>query len=192
MVFIALIVFCSLCRQTVADRSTRPNNEPRGQEFPFQLETPIHAAVPATTSPLSGTASSMAGLPQASPTSPTSFLGSDLPLPLAVALDGPTVLVLPPSDTSPTVKLQASGMDQPKEPLLMAYYPDWVGDDFPPENIDFSRYDWVDFAFAVPDSQFQLGWDDDKAPGLLSRLVAAAHTSGTKVKLSIGGWTGSK
>ncbi|RXW24650.1 hypothetical protein EST38_g1252 [Candolleomyces aberdarensis] len=83
-------------------------------------------------------------------------------------------------------------MDSPQRPLLMGYYPDWVGDDFPPENIDFSRYDWVDFAFAVPNSQFQLEWDDDEAPRLLSRLIAAAHTAGTKVKLSIGGWTGSK
>lgn len=74
----------------------------------------------------------------------------------------------------------------------MAYYPDWVGQEFPPEKIDFSRYDWLDFAFAVPDSKFQLVWDDDNAPTLLSRLVTAAHRTNTKIKLSIGGWTGSK
>lgn len=100
-------------------------------------------------------------------------------------------MVLPP-DSSPTVKSQASEKDQPQGPLLMAYYPDWVGEDFPPENVDFSRFDWIDFAFAVPDSKFQLEWDEEDAPELLSRLVTVAHAAGTRVKLSIGGWTGSK
>ncbi len=78
-------------------------------------------------------------------------------------------------------------------PLLMAYYPDWTGDEFPPEKIDFSRFDWIDFAFAVPDKSFALTWDDpDVAPDLLRRLVNLAHAQGKKVKLSVGGWTGSK
>ncbi|KAI0068759.1 glycoside hydrolase [Artomyces pyxidatus] len=76
----------------------------------------------------------------------------------------------------------------------MAYYPDWVGDMYPPEKVDFSRIDWIDFAFAVPDANCNLGWDgaEATAPGLLQRLVAAAHAKGKKVKLSVGGWTGSK
>jgi chitinase len=79
----------------------------------------------------------------------------------------------------------------------MAYYPDWAGDDFPPEKIDFSRFDWIDFAFALPTSNATLTWDDPAVPRLLTRLVAAAGSSCTeahctKVKLSIGGWTDSK
>jgi chitinase len=75
----------------------------------------------------------------------------------------------------------------------MAYYPDWAGPDFPPEKIDFTLFDWIDFAFAVPNEKFDLTWDDDEAaPMLLDRLVHAAHARGTKIKLSIGGWTGSK
>jgi GH18 family chitinase len=78
-------------------------------------------------------------------------------------------------------------------PLVMAYYPDWVASDFPPERIDFTRFDWIDFAFAIPDSNYALSWDDpDNSPVLLYRLVAAAHGSGKPVKLSIGGWSGSK
>lgn len=78
-------------------------------------------------------------------------------------------------------------------PLVMAYYPDWVADSFPPEKIDFSRFDWIDFAFAVPDENYGLGWDGSStAPDLLGRLVSLAHGKGKKVKLSIGGWTGSK
>lgn len=83
-------------------------------------------------------------------------------------------------------------MDQPSKPLVMAYYPDWVGQDLPPEQIDFARYDWLDFAFAYPNSRFELAWDDDDAPSLLLRLVTAARGTNARVKLSIGGWTGSK
>ncbi|KZT12531.1 glycoside hydrolase family 18 protein [Laetiporus sulphureus 93-53] len=75
----------------------------------------------------------------------------------------------------------------------MAYYPDWAAPAFPPEKVDFGRFDWIDFAFAVPDENFNLTWDgSSEAPDLLTRLVAAAHNSGTKVKLSVGGWTGSQ
>jgi GH18 family chitinase len=78
----------------------------------------------------------------------------------------------------------------------MAYYPDWAGPSLPPENINFNNFDWIDFAFALPDDNFALTWDDPVVgPGLLQRLVAAAHantTKPTKIKLSIGGWGGSK
>lgn len=75
----------------------------------------------------------------------------------------------------------------------MAYYPNWAASAFPPENIDFKRFDWVDFAFAVPTQNFGIGWDgDDDTPDLLRRLVSAAHQSGKHVKLSVGGWDGSK
>ncbi|KAI0092710.1 glycoside hydrolase superfamily [Irpex rosettiformis] len=75
----------------------------------------------------------------------------------------------------------------------MAYYPEWAASAFPPENIDFARFDWIDFAFAVPTQNFGLGWDgDDDSADLLRRLVSAAHQNGKRVKLSVGGWTGSK
>ncbi len=74
-------------------------------------------------------------------------------------------------------------------PLMMAYYPGWVADVFPPERIDFSRFDWIDFAFAELDDNFTLGRDESN---ILSRLVSVAHQKGKKVKLSVGGWDGSK
>ncbi|KAF9653393.1 glycoside hydrolase [Thelephora ganbajun] len=77
--------------------------------------------------------------------------------------------------------------------LVMAYYPDWASYSLPPEKIDFERFDWIDFAFALPDQSFALTWDDPvNAPALLQRLVAAAHDAGRYVKLSVGGWTGSQ
>ena len=76
---------------------------------------------------------------------------------------------------------------------MMAYYPEWTASAFPPEKVDFNRFDWVDFAFAIPTANFTLAWDGaDDAPGMLRRLVAAAHGGGKHVKLSVGGWTGSK
>ena len=78
-------------------------------------------------------------------------------------------------------------------PLIMGYYPVWRADALPPENIDFSRVDWIDFAFAIPNGAFGLDWDgSDNAPGILMRLVGEAHQHGKKVKLSIGGWGGSR
>lgn len=76
-------------------------------------------------------------------------------------------------------------------PLMMAYYPGWVAGDFPPERIDFSRFDWIDFAFAEPDENFSLGLGEPES-NILSRLVNVAHQNDKKVKLSIGGWDGSR
>jgi hypothetical protein len=76
-------------------------------------------------------------------------------------------------------------------PLMMAYYPGWVANAFPPERIDFSRFDWIDYAFAEPNENFAFapGWEGGST---LSRLVDVAHKNGKKVKLSVGGWDGSK
>ena len=44
-----------------------------------------------------------------------------------------------------------------------------------------------------PDEDFTLSWDgSDDTPDTLRRLVDRAHESGKRVKLSVGGWTGSK
>ncbi|KDN39765.1 glycoside hydrolase family 18 protein [Tilletiaria anomala UBC 951] len=58
----------------------------------------------------------------------------------------------------------------------------------PPESIDFSRYDIIYFAFAVPSSSFGVSFTDGGSRSLLQRLVNAAHASQTKVILALGGW----
>ena len=85
----------------------------------------------------------------------------------------------------------ASGNVSTPTPLMMAYYPSWVADTFPPERIDFSRFDWIDFAFAVPDENYALVLGENESDVLL-RLVGLAHGVGKKAKLSVGGWDGSK
>lgn len=78
-------------------------------------------------------------------------------------------------------------------PLIMAYYPVWSANVLPPEHINFSRVDWIDFAFAMPNETFGLNWDgSDNAPDILMRLVNVAHQQDKRVKLSVGGWGGSR
>lgn len=117
------------------------------------------------------------------------FSSADLP--------GTTVpfLLMPPPQKpfeTPCINSTSDGSACPSRMLVMAYYPDWVGSSFPPSRIDFKRVDWIDFAFAVPAEDFSLTWDDPTGPTLLENLVSSAHSMGAKVKLSIGGWTGSK
>jgi len=75
----------------------------------------------------------------------------------------------------------------------MGYYPAWGANILAPENINFSRIDWIDFAFALPNETFGLDWDgSDNARAILTRLTDVAHQHGKKVKLSVGGWGGSR
>ena len=135
---------------------------------------------------------------EVSTSTPSSFNLSDTQQ-STFATGGSDVIVLP-QDTDSHIPLapvsfleQDACSDASSTILVMAYYPDWAYPAFPPENIDFGRYDWIDFAFALPDADFDLVWDDvNSGPKLLERLVTAAHKGGSKVKLSIGGWTGSQ
>lgn len=123
-------------------------------------------------------------------------------VPSAAALDvvylqGSQIFLTPTTPTPATFSnaIPSGSAVEPEvsDQLVMGYYPDWAGDAFPPEKIPFDRFDWIDFAFALPDEHFSLTWDDPEvAPMLLKRLVTAAHAKGKKVKLSVGGWTGSK
>jgi chitinase len=149
----------------------------------------------------------MQAVPSSAATTPTTTavsVTSTLSAQLAVTTTSASVYFLPPdafptrqaSSQAPTApqpvpsQPQATAVSDPTLPLVMAYYPDWAS--FDPEKIDFKRFDWIDFAFAVPDRKFNIKWDDPKAPEMLRRLVSAAHAGNKKAKLSIGGWSGSK
>ncbi|KAF9515875.1 glycoside hydrolase family 18 protein [Hydnum rufescens UP504] len=69
-------------------------------------------------------------------------------------------------------------------PVVATYYPDWAFESMAPEQVDFARFDWVDFAFAVPTSSFDLEWTQDNSAALLNRLVNLAHVANKRVKLS--------
>lgn len=74
---------------------------------------------------------------------------------------------------------------------MNAYYPDWASWHLSPESVDWSKYDVLDFAFALPTAEGGLAFTQDDSSDLLRRLVASGHAAGKRVKLSIGGWTGS-
>lgn len=152
---------------------------------------PAASPLPNSTTPTSSVsqASSFSSAPQVSPTAVgTAAYGAEAVFvyPAQVSI---SAAPLSAASTSPS----ASEEDLAEKPLVMAYYPSWTRSQFPPESINFTNYDWIDFAFAIPTSDYDLTWDDPTvAPGLLSRLVDACHAGDAKAKLSIGGWTGSK
>ncbi|KZS97652.1 glycoside hydrolase [Sistotremastrum niveocremeum HHB9708] len=117
------------------------------------------------------------------------------PSPTPKVIDEISIGLVPNPTTSPVPPLASSSPaaspSPSSKPLVAAYYADWTADDLAPENIDFTRFDWIDFAFGIPDKNQNVGFSQDDSAQLLDRLVTAAHSHGSKVKLSIGGWTDS-
>ena len=194
-VFWFLSLFLSLLLSSFAVPVASPSITPtHGQAFidgNFNDGASSATTVVAETAPLHG-----AQLPPPSPGSSVLFLPQDPPADVFTELaPGSSVVpsVSPESDPAVVHPNVTQDSSSSSAPLMMAYYPAWVADTFPPERINFSLFDWIDFAFAVPNANYALDWDgSEKAPDILSRLVDLAHQRGTKVKLSIGGWSGSK
>ncbi|CAD6934026.1 unnamed protein product, partial [Tilletia controversa] len=76
------------------------------------------------------------------------------------------------------------------QPLLTGYWADWTAADLPPESIDMTRFDIINFSFGIPTPSFDVTFNSAQSTVLLQRLVAAAlkAKTGTRVVLSIGGW----
>ncbi|WVW86237.1 hypothetical protein I302_108279 [Kwoniella bestiolae CBS 10118] len=96
------------------------------------------------------------------------------------------------TSTSSAASATSTGLREIGSTIMAAYYPDWAATHLPPESVDWNRFDVVDFAFALPTSDNNIEFTQDDSVDLLNRLVTAAHTNGKRVKLSIGGWTGSQ
>ncbi|CAD6923635.1 unnamed protein product [Tilletia controversa] len=80
------------------------------------------------------------------------------------------------------------------QPLLTGYWADWTAADLPPESIDMTRFDIINFSFGIPTPSFDVTFNSAQSTVLLQRLVAAAlkAKTGTRVVLSIGGWISSQ
>ncbi|KAI8068310.1 glycoside hydrolase [Gongronella butleri] len=74
------------------------------------------------------------------------------------------------------------------------YFPNWLYNNFPVSSIPFEKYTHINYAFALQNNEDGIPhFEDDWAvEHYLPQLVMSAHDAGTKVLLSIGGWTGSK
>lgn len=85
---------------------------------------------------------------------------------------------LPPTQNAAARQLVAGG-----------YWADWTAGTLPPESIDFSKFDFVNYAFGTPNSDATISFSSGSySESLLKRLVAAAHKANSKVVLSLGGW----
>ncbi|WRT70162.1 uncharacterized protein IL334_007156 [Kwoniella shivajii] len=96
------------------------------------------------------------------------------------------------TSTSAAATSSSSNLETLGSTLMNAYYPDWSGYYLSPESVDWSKFDVIDFAFALPTADYGLEFTQDDSADLLKRLVSTGHAAGKRVKLSIGGWTGSQ
>ncbi|KAJ2844629.1 hypothetical protein J3B02_004912, partial [Coemansia erecta] len=71
-------------------------------------------------------------------------------------------------------------------PLIIGYYPSWKRAQM--AGVDYSKYTHVNLAFGIPSSSGTISFDGD---WFVPQLVSEIHSKGTKVLLSVGGWTGS-
>ncbi|KAJ1763934.1 hypothetical protein LPJ74_006739, partial [Coemansia sp. RSA 1843] len=72
------------------------------------------------------------------------------------------------------------------KPVVIGYYLSWKKTQS--EGVDFSKYTHINMAFGIPTSSGTFSFDGDS---FLPSVVSDLHSKGTKVLMSVGGWTGS-
>ncbi|ORE03545.1 glycoside hydrolase [Rhizopus microsporus var. microsporus] len=98
------------------------------------------------------------------------------------------------SEASPIASLQERAASSNK--VIVGYFPNWLYGRYPPSQIDFSKYTHIYYAFAIQNTPTAPTWAD---PGVFDtyvaygfpKLLSLAHAAGTKVMVSVGGWSGS-
>ncbi len=73
----------------------------------------------------------------------------------------------------------------PAEPVVCGYYPSFLREALPAENVQFERLTHVAHAFAWPDADGSLSMGSNF---LYPQLVDRAHRAGRKILVSLGGW----
>ncbi|ESK93128.1 glycoside hydrolase family 18 protein [Moniliophthora roreri MCA 2997] len=91
------------------------------------------------------------------------------------------------------VKKPDGGHNHTSKFIAKGYYAGWNSDDFKPENVSWSKYTHLTYAFGIPTNtaNFDISLNGSN-PESLDPFVSAAHEHGVEVSLSIGGWTGSR
>ncbi|KAL9557386.1 hypothetical protein MBANPS3_001410 [Mucor bainieri] len=80
--------------------------------------------------------------------------------------------------------------------VIVGYFPNWLYGRYTPSMIDFTKYTHVYYAFAIQNTATTPTWSDsgvfdDYVQYGFPKLVSLAHAAGTKVMVSVGGWSGS-
>ncbi|KXN90956.1 Acidic mammalian chitinase [Leucoagaricus sp. SymC.cos] len=76
--------------------------------------------------------------------------------------------------------------------IVSAWYTGWHTTDFSLEDVSWSKYTHMAYAFAITTPKPSVISLESSDQQLLPEFVAAAHKHGIKASLSIGGWTGSR
>ncbi|GAC95058.1 chitinase [Pseudozyma hubeiensis SY62] len=74
---------------------------------------------------------------------------------------------------------------------MAGYWADWTASTLPASSIDFTKFDIVNYAFALPTANFDLSLPTDPSGNTLRSFVKAVHAGNSKAVLSLGGWGGS-
>ncbi|KAI8575804.1 hypothetical protein K450DRAFT_284029 [Umbelopsis ramanniana AG] len=84
-------------------------------------------------------------------------------------------------------------LSQVSAKMVVGYFPNWLYANYPVEKIPVNKYTHINYAFAIlnKDDMVPAFTDDWAVESSLPKLVNNTHTVGSKVLLSVGGWTGS-
>ncbi|KAJ9476208.1 putative Sporulation-specific chitinase 2 (putative) [Pseudozyma hubeiensis] len=74
---------------------------------------------------------------------------------------------------------------------MAGYWADWTASTLPASSIDFTKFDIVNYAFALPTANFDLSLPTDPSGNTLRSFVKAVQAGNSKAVLSLGGWGGS-
>ncbi|KAH8997040.1 chitinase [Lactarius hatsudake] len=81
----------------------------------------------------------------------------------------------------------------PSNFVAASWYAGWHSSDFTLQDVSWSKYSSVIYAFAVPTPDANIiGFQNDSDKALLPQFVQTAHANNVHALLSIGGWTGSQ
>ncbi|KAG6853846.1 hypothetical protein C0991_000840 [Blastosporella zonata] len=111
---------------------------------------------------------------------------TDLPTPHRFNIEDAVPSTLSGKAAKAALELSSGNAEAAAKLIAASYYVDWAADSFPPESLNFSKFDILFFAFATASSSFTLAFDSG-SQAILKRLATAAHKSGfgTKVVLSV-------
>ncbi|RUS27989.1 glycosyl hydrolases family 18-domain-containing protein [Jimgerdemannia flammicorona] len=75
---------------------------------------------------------------------------------------------------------------------LVGYFPNWLYANYPLTSVPYSKYTHLNYAFAIAnDVSGTPKWaDDSQVSAQLPTFVTNAHQAGSKVLISVGGWSG--